>query len=501
MRSPYELPRVGVRPAQPEAADGDLLIIPVAQDHTAGAVTAFDQAVGGELASALERGEFQAKPNQLFVCRVVGTSWPARRIVFVGGGPRAELDAERFRRMAATAGRLAREQRLPRITWLDVEHGVLADRPRIETIVEGLSRANFDGGFHKSRGNGTGFITEASVLSDAAGASDAANIGRLVGESINGARSLVDEPGNHLTPTRLAERAVAFASVPGVTADVLDKSRIEELGMGLLLGVAKGSAEPPRVVVLRYEPEGAPATHTLGLIGKGITFDSGGLSLKPADSMERMKDDMAGAATVVAAIRAIALEKLPVRVMAVVASTENMPGGRALKPGDVIQGASGLTVEVNNTDAEGRLILADALWYARRLGATHLIDVATLTGSVVVALGKITTGLYGTPEPWVAHIRDAAGRAGEKIWAMPLFDEYREQLDSDIADLLNSPGRPAGSITAALFLKEFAGTGAWAHLDIAGTAWAEEKKPWQPKGSTGVMIRTLVEVARASMPA
>jgi leucyl aminopeptidase len=501
MRTPYELPRVTVRPARPQAAEADLLIIPVAQDQTASAVAAFDQAVGGELASALQRGEFQAKPNQTFVCRVNGNHWPTPRVVFVGGGPRAELSAERFRRMAATAGQLAREQRQPRVAWLDAEHGVLGDRSRIETIVEGLSRANFDGGFHKSRSNGNGFITEASVLSDAAGASEAAIIGRAVGESVNGARSLVDEPGNHLTPTRLAERAVAFASVPGITADVLNKERIEELGMGLLLGVARGSAEPPRVVVLRYEPDEAPSTHTLGLIGKGITFDSGGLSLKPADSMERMKDDMAGAATVVAAIRAIALERLPIRVMAIVASTENMPGGRALKPGDVIKGASGLTVEVNNTDAEGRLVLGDALWYARQLGATHLIDVATLTGSVVVALGKITTGLYGTPEPWISHIRDSAARAGEKIWAMPLFDEYREQLDSDIADLLNSPGRPAGSITAALFLKEFAGDGPWAHLDIAGTAWAEEKKPWQPKGSTGVMIRTLVEVARRGLGA
>ncbi|MGH9384428.1 MAG: leucyl aminopeptidase, partial [Vicinamibacterales bacterium] len=381
-----------------------------------------------------------------------------------------------------------------------VEHGALTDRPRIETIVEGLSRANFDGGFHKSRNNGKGFLSEASILSDARDAGAAAAIGQSVGESINGARSLVDEPGNHLTPTRLAERAVAFASAPGITADILDQPRIEELGMGLLLGVARGSAEPPRVVVLRYEPEGAAPSHTLGLIGKGITFDSGGLSLKPADSMERMKDDMAGAATVVAAIRAIALERLPIRVMAIVASTENMPGGRALKPGDVIKAASGLTVEVNNTDAEGRLILGDALWYARRLGATHLIDVATLTGAVVVALGKITTGLYGTPPAWVSHIRDAAARAGEKIWPMPLFDEYRESLDSEIADLLNSPGRPAGSITAALFLKEFAGEGPWAHLDIAGTAWAEENKPWQPKGSTGVMIRTLVEVARGGVP-
>jgi leucyl aminopeptidase len=496
MRTPYELPRVAVRPARPDAANANLLIIPVAQDHTAAAAARFDAAVGGELASALQRGEFQAKPNQTFVCRVMAGGWSSARVVFVGGGPRGELSAERFRRMAATAGRLAREQRQPRVAWLDAEAGALGDRARIETIVEGLTRANFDGGFHKSRDEGKGFLTEAAVLSDVAGASEASQIGQTVGESINGARALVDEPGNHLTPTRLAERAVALASVPGITAEVLDRDRIEALKMGLLLAVARGSAEPPRVVVLRYEPEDAPAGRTLGLIGKGITFDSGGLSLKPADSMERMKDDMAGAATVVAAIRAIALERLPIRVTAIVASTENMPGGRALKPGDVITGASGLTIEVNNTDAEGRLILGDALWYARQLGATHLIDVATLTGSVVVALGKITTGLYGTPQSWISHIRDAAERAGEKIWQLPLFDEYREQLDSDIADMLNSPGRPAGSITAALFLKEFAGGGAWAHLDIAGTAWAEENKPWQPKGATGVMIRTLVEVAR-----
>jgi leucyl aminopeptidase len=500
MRTPYELPRIGVGPAQPQAADADLLIIPVAQDQTTDAVTAFDAAVGGELASALQRGEFKAKPNQTFVCAVSGGQWQARRVVFVGGGPRAELSAERFRRMAATAGRLARDQRRPRVAWLDVEPGALSDRARIETVVEGLSRANFDGGFHKSRSNGKGFLSEAIVLSEAPGAGDAAAAGRAVGESINGARSLVDEPGNHLTPAKLAERAVAFASVPGISADILEETQIEGLGMGLLLGVARGSAEPPRVVVLRYEPEDAPPGRTLGLVGKGITFDSGGLSLKPADSMERMKDDMAGAATVVAAIRAIALERLPIRVMAVVASTENMPGGRALKPGDVIKGASGLTVEVNNTDAEGRLILGDALWYARQLGATHLIDVATLTGAVVVALGKITTGLYGTPARWVAHIEEAAARAGEKIWPMPIFEEYRESLESEIADLLNSPGRPAGSITAALFLKEFAGEGPWAHLDIAGTAWAEENKPWQPKGSTGVMIRTLVEVARAGVP-
>jgi len=248
--------------------------------------------------------------------------------------------------------------------------------------------------------------------------------------------------------------------------------------------------------VLRYSPAGAPANHTLGLVGKGITFDTGGLSLKPADGMERMKDDMAGGASVVAALRSIAMQKLPIKAIAVVPMTENMPGGKAIKPGDILTGASGLTVEVNNTDAEGRLILGDGLWYARQLGATHVIDVATLTGAIVVALGKITTGLFGTPQPWVNHISRAADRAGEKVWAMPLFEEYKEQLKSEIADMLNSPGRPAGSVTAAMFLKDFAGNGPWAHLDIAGTAWAEESKPWQPKGATGAMIRTLIEVAR-----
>jgi leucyl aminopeptidase len=321
--------------------------------------------------------------------------------------------------------------------------------------------------------------------------------GRRIGESINAARVLINEPGNNLPPRELVARASALAAVPHVTSEILDEQQIEALGMGLLLGVARGSAEPPRVLVLRYDPPGAPASPVLGLVGKGITFDTGGISIKPADGMERMKDDMAGGATVVAAVRTIALEELPLRVIAVVPATENMPGGRATKPGDILRGASGLTVEVNNTDAEGRLILGDGLWYARQLGATHLIDVATLTGAVIVALGKITTGLFAT-DGWGEVIRNAANRCGEKIWPMPLFDEYKEQLKSDIADMVNSPGRPAGSITAAMFLKEFTGGLPWAHLDIAGTAWAEETKAWAPKGATGAMVRTLVEVARTA---
>jgi leucyl aminopeptidase len=268
--------------------------------------------------------------------------------------------------------------------------------------------------------------------------------------------------------------------------------------MGLLLGVARGSSEPPTLIVFRHDPPGAPATPVLGLVGKGITFDSGGISIKPADGMERIKDDMAGGAAVAAAMRAIALLGAPVRVIGVVPSTENMPGGRAVKPGDILTSAAGMTVEVINTDAEGRLILGDGLWYAQKLGATHLVDVATLTGACVVALGKTTSGLFGTPPAWVDVVRRVADRAGDRVWPMPVFEDYRDQLKSDIADLTNTGGRPAGSITAAMFLKEFAGGLPWAHLDIAGTAWAEEARPFLPKGPSGVAVRTLAELAFTS---
>jgi leucyl aminopeptidase len=266
--------------------------------------------------------------------------------------------------------------------------------------------------------------------------------------------------------------------------------------MGMLLGVARGSHEPPRLVVLRHEPPQAASDVVLGLVGKGITFDTGGISIKPAENMDRMKDDMSGGAAVLCAMSAIARLQLPVRCIGIVPMTENMPGGRAIKPGDVLTSAAGKTVEILNTDAEGRLILGDGVWYARQRGATHLIDVATLTGACVVALGKTTTGLFGTPPAWVEHVRRATERAGDRSWPMPLFDDYKEQLKSEIADFSNTGGRPGGAITAALFIKEFAGDRPWVHMDIAGTAWAEDAKPYQPKGATGVGVRTLVELAR-----
>jgi leucyl aminopeptidase len=301
-----------------------------------------------------------------------------------------------------------------------------------------------------------------------------------------------------LTPRELARRAEMAADGTTLSVTVLDEAEIRARGMGLLLGVAQGSAEPPRVILLEHNPPGAPAQPVLGLVGKGITFDTGGISIKPADGMERMKVDMAGGAAVIGALRAAALLGAPIRVIGVVPATENMPGGRALKPGDVIRGASGKTVEVINTDAEGRLILGDGLWYAQQLGATHLVDVATLTGAAVVALGKVTSAIFGQPETWVDIVRQAAEDAGDRCWPMPLYDEYAEQLKSEVADMLNTGGRPAGACTAAMFLKEFAGGLPWAHLDVAGTAWSDDPKPWLAKGASGVAVRGLAELAFTS---
>ena len=319
--------------------------------------------------------------------------------------------------------------------------------------------------------------------------------GRVLAACTNEARLLGNEPANLLTPRTFAVRAEALAAGAGLQVDVLDEVRLAQLGMGLLLGVARGSAEPPRLVVLRHEPAGVTGGPLLGFVGKGITFDTGGISIKPADGMERMKVDMGGGAAVLGALRALAELQAPVRAIGVVPLTENMPGGRAMRPGDVLRSGAGKTVEVINTDAEGRLILGDGLWYARELGATHLVDVATLTGACVVALGRGASGVFARPDDWAGRVREAGLLAGERSWPMPLFDDYFEQMKSETADMTNTGGRAAGAITAALFLKQFAGELPWAHLDIAGTAWADEAKPWQARGATGVGVRTLAELA------
>jgi leucyl aminopeptidase len=425
---------------------------------------------------------------------VGATGWKTTRAVLVGAGRRGELDACRLRRVATIGALAARESRVTRIAMLPRLDTALVAEEAARVMAEGIILANYDGAAYKTKENARPWIERAD-LRIAGGGKAALERGRVLGECTNEARMLANEPANHLTPTRFAERAVDMAGKSGLDVDVLDESRIAALGMGLLLGVARGSQEPPRVVVLRHEPEGAVPGVVLGLVGKGITFDTGGISIKPADNMEKMKDDMAGGAAVLCAMSAIARLRAPVRAVGVVPLTENMPGGRAVKPGDILTSAAGTTVEIINTDAEGRLVLADGVWYARQLGATHLVDIATLTGACVVALGRTTSGLFGTPDAWVGEVKRAGDRAGDRLWPMPVFADYREQLKSEIADLTNTGGRPAGAITGALFIKEFAGTLPWVHLDIAGTAWAEEATPYQPKGATGVGVRTLAELA------
>jgi leucyl aminopeptidase len=487
MQPAYEVPAFSTSRSKPSDVEADLVVIPVFE---AGRDSAreLNDASGGEIDLAFQRGEFTGK-----LCETLMTMagpWRTRRALVVGAGDRNTFSADRARRVGACAAMTARQQRRPRIAivipdgWSDVA-----------SLVEGVVLGNYDNGHWKSKADSRFFLGHVELAGQGDFAA-AVERGVRVGESTNAARVLINEPGNRLTPREFVARGQALLSVADVTSEVLDERRLEELGMGLLLGVGRGSSEPPRLLIARYDPPEAPRTPVLGMVGKGVTFDTGGISIKPADGMERMKDDMAGGAAVIAALRTIALERLPLRAMAVVPATENMPSGMATKPGDVHRGASGLTVEINNTDAEGRLILGDALWYARQQGATHLIDVATLTGACIVALGKITTGLFAT-EGWGDVVLAASARSGEKVWPMPLFEEYRESLKSEIADMLNSPGRPAGAITAAMFLKEFVGTTPWAHLDIAGTAWAEEAKPWTVKGATGAMVRTLVEVARS----
>jgi leucyl aminopeptidase len=489
--------------------DVDFIIVPWFEGQDPSSVDGLDRATGGEIVRALASREFCAKPYELYVTQVTDRSWKARRVALVGGGAERDFDVDLARKLAVVSVLAARQRRVERLGYV-LRSGV-ADpsgdvdvRAFAQAIAEGLALGEFNVGRYKTMEPAPGPPCHCTViiprLED--GAPDslvrveaALARGRLLGECSNLAREMANEPGNTLTPREFASRATTIASGNGVHVEVLDERQIEALGMGLLLGVARGSSEPPRLMVFRYDPPGAPPGPVLGLVGKGITFDTGGISIKPADGMERMKDDMAGGAAVACAMRAIGLLGAPIRVVGVVPATENMPGGRAIKPGDILKSAEGKTVEVINTDAEGRLVLGDGLWYARQLGATHLVDVATLTGAIVVALGKITSGIFGTPEAWVAHVRRVADRAGDRMWPMPLFDEYRDQLKSDIADMMNTGGRPGGSITAAMFLKEFSGGLPWAHIDIAGTAWAEESRPYLPKGPSGVAVRTLAELA------
>ncbi len=481
------------------AVEADVLVLPWFDDDAASAIGGLDAATSGELQRALGTRELTGRLYEVFIAAVTDRGWKVGRLLVIGAGRSADFSGDVARKIAAAAGLQIKQRRIGRAAFAVRVGGSNASEAELsQAIAEGLTLSEFNAGTYKTSDAPAGTAASWTIVGAHDDCAAAVARGRLLGECSNLARELANEPGNTLTPREFVRRSEQIVAGTGLSFEVLDETQMAALGMGMLLGVARGSSEPPRLMAIRYDPPGAPASPVLGLVGKGITFDTGGISIKPAEGMERMKDDMAGGAAVVCAMRAIALLKAPVRVIGIVPTTENMPGGRATKPGDVLKSADGKTVEVINTDAEGRLILGDGLWYARKLGATHLVDVATLTGAIVTALGKITSGLFGTPDEWVEVVRRVANRAGDRVWPLPLFDEYRDQIKSEIADILNTGGRPAGSITAALFLKEFTGGLPWVHLDIAGTAWAEESKPYLPKGPSGVAVRTLAELAFTS---
>ena len=493
----HSVPAVALSTGPTSQGSGELLIVPVFEQDDLQDLDGLDTATGGDIGRARASGEFRGKLYELFITPAGRDGWKPARVALVGAGPRTEFTTERLRRVATTAALAARQRRVARISVLGRAHESVAPAAAAQALAEGVLLANFNGGSYKTGDEPRTWIDSAELIFPSGDRTleRAVERGRVLGECSNLARELANEPSNALTPRVFADRAAELAQAAGLTVDILDERKIEQLGMGLLLGVARGSVEPPRVIVLRHEPLGAPDSPVLGLIGKGITFDTGGISIKPAENMDRMKDDMAGGAAVLGATIAAARLRAPVRIVSVIPATENMPSGTATKPGDILHSACGKTVEVLNTDAEGRLILGDGLWYAQQLGATHLVDVATLTGACIVALGKSTNGLFGNHDGWRDVVLRASERAGDRSWPMPTFSDYFEQLKSEIADFTNTGGRPAGAITAALFIKEFAGDRPWAHIDIAGTAWADEAKPYQPKGATGVAVRTLAELA------
>jgi leucyl aminopeptidase len=457
-----------------------------------------DGATAGALSKLLTSGELTGKMFETTLL-YYPQGLAAQRLLVLGAGKKEKFGTSELRRLAAAAVRTLKSRQVKTLAFLSRENERTA--AAAEAVTEGLILANFDSDKYKTEKKSTSEISAAALAgwnaSSRADADQGLARGRIIAESQNFARELGNEPSNRMTPRILADRAAAMAREAGLAVDVLDEKRIADLKMGALLSVAQGSAEPPRLMVLTYTPEKLnPSAPVLGLVGKAITFDTGGISIKPANDMEKMKYDMCGGAAMIGAIRALAALKPSCKVIAVVPSAENMPGGRAQKPGDVQFSMAGKSIEVINTDAEGRLILADGIAYAKQLGCTHLIDAATLTGAVVVALSNVNVGVFGNHQSFTDQLLASSKVAGEKMWPLPIDDDYREMIKSGIADIQNvGTGKGGGAIVAAMFLKEFAGDTPWIHLDIAGTAWQDDAKPWNAKGATGVGVRTLVDVA------
>jgi leucyl aminopeptidase len=468
-------------------------------DPVQGRIAEVDQASGGLLRKLVESGELTGKALE-FTLVHAPAGIKATRLLLVGAGKREQFNAATVRKIAGASLRHLKGRGVHKYAFVVRESG--ASEEFAQAIAEGAIAADFETDKYKTDKKNDKFIDAATLAgySDAEKSAGEAglNRGRVIAEAQNFARDLVNEPSNKLTPRILAEKAEVMAREAGLAVDVLDEHKITSLKMGALLSVAQGSIEPPRVIVVTYTPANPkPGAPVIGFVGKAVTFDTGGISIKPSEGMEKMKYDMAGGATMLGVMRALAALKPNVKVICVVPATENMPGGRAQKPGDIQTAMSGKTIEVLNTDAEGRLILADAIHYAKQLGATHLVDAATLTGAIVVALANVNVGVFsGADQSWTDKVLASAKAAGEKMWQLPMDDEYREFIKGSFADIQNiGSGKGGGSITGAWFIREFAGDTPWVHLDIAGTAWNDDAKPWLAKGPTGVALRTLVHLA------
>ncbi len=496
-----------ITPAAQEisAYQGDALILPLTEVSIPlpARINNIDTALQGAITHAIRRKAFRGTLSERYLLR------PARglrveQVLLLGLGKASELTLDRVRQAAAEALRHLRTLKSRKVA-IALYHEDWAGLPAQtvgQAITEGalLGLYRFDAYKLKEREDLSREVESLTLLcadrEAARSLKRAISQGEILTRATILARDLVNEPPNVLTPAELARRARQTARRYGLAVEVLDRSAMRRLGMGALLGVAQGSANPPQLIILRHRGGRGRAAPALGLVGKGVTFDAGGISIKPSEGMETMKGDMAGAAAVIGAMMGIAALRLPLDVVGVIPAVENMPSGTAQRPGDIVRAMDGTTIEVINTDAEGRLILSDTLCYARRLGARPLVDVATLTGGVVVALGSVRTGLFSNDRALAQQVQEAGEAAGEKLWELPLDDEYEDLIKSDCADLKNTGGgKKAPAIGAARFLKHFVGEVPWVHLDINGTSLQEKAQGYQPKGATGVMVRTLIHLA------
>jgi len=465
-----------------------------------GATGAVDKALDGAITALIADGEIKGKLGETTVIHTLG-KMPAARVVVAGLGKSEAFDLDRVRRVSGTVC-----TRLRKIGVKDaatIVHGAgiggLDTLGAAQALAEGALLGLYKFDKYMSGGEDKGEVETLRVVEfDAGKVPDieaGLDTGTTIAASVNRCRDMVNEPANEMTPSQMAENALEVSLAGGLEMEVLDRSDMEELGMGALLGVAQGSDVPPKLIVMRYRGDPGDESNVLGLLGKGITFDSGGLDLKPPAGMRQMKRDMSGGAAVISAMGAIAKLGPKINVTGIVAATENMPGANAQKPGDIVRTMSGKTIEIDNTDAEGRLVLADAMAYARSLGIERIVDTATLTGAILTALGKVRMGVFGNDQGLVDHVLASAEEAGERAWQFPMDDEYKKQYSSDVADIKNTGGRDAGSITGAQIIGEFADGAAWVHLDIAGVAYGESSTGYRPKGATGVPVRTLVNLA------